>query len=144
MMTVYIFPFRRVLPVVLDVGTNNEKLRADPRYLGIKKDRLEGDDYFDLIDEFMAAIKLRWPRALIQFEDFQSKYAIKLLQRLVEPVYKISGKVLFLRYKKEYLMFNDDIQGTAATVLAGLYGAMKVRGLTPEDLKDQVGYQSTV
>jgi len=112
---------RRVLPIVLDVGTNNEKLRADPRYLGIKKDRLEGDDYFDLIDEFMAAIKLRWPRALIQFEDFQSKYAIKLLQR----------------YKKEYLMFNDDIQGTAATVLAGLYGAMKVRGLTPEDLKDQ-------
>jgi len=92
----------------------------------------------------MAAIKLRWPRALIQFEDFQSKYAIKLLQRLVKPVYKISEKVLFLRYKKEYLMFNDDIQGTAATVLAGLYGAMKVRGLTPEDLKDQVGYQSTV
>merc|ERR1719320_20889 len=61
------------------------------------------------------------PRALVQFEDFQSKYAIKLLQR----------------YKKEYLMFNDDIQGTAATVLAGLYGAMKVRGLAPEDLKNQ-------
>jgi malic enzyme len=58
----------------------------------------------------MAAVKLRWPRALIQFEDFQSKHAIKLL----------------MRYKKEYLMFNDDIQGTASTVLAGLYGAMKV------------------
>ena len=77
-------PFRRVLPVVLDVGTNNEKLRADPRYLGIKEHRIEGDEYFELIDEFMAAIKLRWPRALIQFEDFQSKYAIKLLQRSVE------------------------------------------------------------
>eukprot|EP00090_Calanus_glacialis_P004770 TRINITY_DN13578_c0_g1_i2.p1 TRINITY_DN13578_c0_g1~~TRINITY_DN13578_c0_g1_i2.p1 ORF type:complete len:637 (-),score=135.09 TRINITY_DN13578_c0_g1_i2:85-1995(-) len=112
---------RRVLPVVLDVGTNNEKLRADPRYLGIKEHRIEGDEYYELIDEFMAAIKLRWPRALIQFEDFQSKYAIKLLQR----------------YKKEYLMFNDDIQGTAATVLAGLYGAMKVRGLEPADLKNQ-------
>jgi len=112
---------RRVLPVVLDVGTNNEKLRADPRYLGIKERRIEGNEYFELIDEFMAAIKLRWPRALVQFEDFQSKYAIKLLQR----------------YKKEYLMFNDDIQGTAATVLAGLYGAMKVRGLAPEDLKNQ-------
>merc|ERR1711892_1337993 len=112
---------RRVLPVALDVGTNNEKLRSDPRYLGIKERRIEGDAYFEMIDEFMAAIKLRWPRALIQFEDFQSKYAIKLLQR----------------YKKEYLMFNDDIQGTAATVLAGLYGAMKVRGLAPEDLKDQ-------
>merc|ERR1719427_2666230 len=112
---------KRVLPVVLDVGTNNEKLRSDPRYLGIKEHRIEGDEYFELIDEFMAAVKLRWPRALVQFEDFQSKYAIKLLQR----------------YKKEYLMFNDDIQGTAATVLAGLYGAMKVRGLNPEDLKDQ-------
>jgi len=113
---------KRVLPVVLDVGTNNEALRDDPRYLGMREARLEGDDYYSLIDEFMAAIKLRWPTALVQFEDFQSKHAIKLL----------------MRYKKEYLMFNDDIQGTAATVLAGLYGAMKVRGLAPADLKNQV------
>merc|ERR1719208_550235 len=112
---------RRVLPVVLDVGTNNQKLLKDPRYLGMREPRLEGDDYYSLIDEFMAAIKLRWPTALVQFEDFQSKHAIKLL----------------MRYKKEYLMFNDDIQGTAATVLAGLYGAMKVRGLTPEHLTKQ-------
>jgi len=112
---------RRVLPVVIDVGTNNPKLKADPRYLGDREDRLEGDAYYELIDEFMAAIKLRWPRALIQFEDFQSKHAVHLLAR----------------YKKEYLMFNDDIQGTAATVLAGLYGAMKVRGLEPSDLKNQ-------
>merc|ERR1719507_934457 len=113
---------KRVLPVVLDVGTNNEALRQAPRYLGMREARLEGDDYYSLIDEFMAAIKLRWPTALVQFEDFQSKHAIKLL----------------MRYKKEYLMFNDDIQGTAATVLAGLYGAMKVRGLAPADLKNQV------
>jgi len=112
---------RRVLPVVIDVGTNNPKLKDDPRYLGDREDRLEGDEYYELIDEFMAAIKLRWPRALIQFEDFQSKHAVHLLAR----------------YKKEYLMFNDDIQGTAATVLAGLYGAMKVRGLEPSALKDQ-------
>lgn len=112
---------KRVLPCVIDVGTNNPKLKSDPRYLGLRSDRLEGEAYYDLIDEFMAAIKLRWPRALIQFEDFQSKHAIKLLQR----------------YKKEYLMFNDDIQGTAATVLAGLYGAMKVQGLGPEAIKDQ-------
>ena len=52
-----------------------------PRYLGIKESRMEGEEYFALIDEFMAAVKLRWPRALVQFEDFQSKYAIKLLQR---------------------------------------------------------------
>ena len=97
------------MPVVIDVGTNNPKLKSDPRYLGDRSDRLEGDEYYSLIDEFMAAIKLRWPRALVQFEDFQSKHAVKLLAR----------------YKREYLMFNDDIQGTAATVLAGLYGAMK-------------------
>jgi len=112
---------RRVLPAVIDVGTNNKKLLADPRYLGLKQPRLEGPAYYELIDEFMAAIKLRWPRALIQFEDFQSKHAIKLLKR----------------YKKDYLMFNDDIQGTAATVLAGLYGAMKVQGLGPDAIKDQ-------
>ena len=110
------------MPVVIDVGTNNPKLKSDPRYLGDRSDRLEGEEYYSLIDEFMAAVKLRWPRALVQFEDFQSKHAVKLLAR----------------YKREYLMFNDDIQGTAATVLAGLYGAMKVQGLKPEDLKNQV------
>ena len=73
--------FRRVLPIVLDVGTNNPKLRKEPRYLGVKEDRLEGEEYYALIDEFMAAVKLRWPTALVQFEDFQSKHAIKLLQR---------------------------------------------------------------
>ena len=67
--------------MVIDVGTNNPKLRADPRYLGDREDRLEGDEYYKLIDEFMAAIKLRWPRALIQFEDFQSKHAVHLLAR---------------------------------------------------------------
>ena len=74
------------------------------------------------MDELMAAIKLRWPRALIQHEDFQSKHAVNLLKR----------------YRSEYLMFNDDIQGTGATVLAGLYGALKVQGLAPEALKSQV------
>ena len=84
-------PHRRVLPVVLDVGTNNEKLLADPRYLGIKESRMEGEEYYALIDEFMAAVKLRWPRALVQFEDFQSKYAIKLLQRCHKNIlYKLS------------------------------------------------------
>jgi len=112
---------KRVLPVVLDIGTANKKLLADPKYLGLKEPRLEGEEYYSFIDEFMAAVQLRWPRALIQFEDFQSKHAATLLNR----------------YRDEYLMFNDDIQGTAATVLAGLYGAMKVQGLGPEALKDQ-------
>ncbi len=72
--------------------------------------KLLGEEYFEIIDEFMAAIHLRWPRALIQHEDFQTKHAVSLLKR----------------YRSDYLMFNDDIQGTAATVLAGIYGALKV------------------
>ena len=132
--------FRRVLPIVLDVGTNNQKLLNDPRYLGIKENRMEGEEYYALIDELMASIKLRWPTALIQFEDFQSKYAIKLLQRFPFGKFARIKTVLSIgccRYKTEYLMFNDDIQGTAATVLAGLYGAMKVQGESPEHLKNQ-------
>ena len=100
---------------------------------------MEGEEYYALIDEFMAAIKLRWPTALIQFEDFQSKYAIKLLQRFPFGKYaRIKTELsIACRYKTEYLMFNDDIQGTAATVLAGLYGAMKVQGESPDHLKNQ-------
>jgi len=112
---------KRVLPCVLDVGTNNVQLRNDPRYLGLRQPRIEGDEYLELMDEFMAAIKLRWPRALIQHEDFQTSYAVNLLKR----------------YRSDYLMFNDDIQGTAATVLAGIYGALKVQGLPPSALVDQ-------
>ena len=143
-----------MLPVVLDIGTANPKLLSDPRYLGIKQPRLEGrsgargciktdafspgDEYYSFVDEFMAAVKLRWPRALIQFEDFQSKHAANLLNRSVR-VKSYKQKIFsgYFRYRHEYLMFNDDIQGTAATVLAGLYGAMKVQGLGPESLKDQ-------
>merc|ERR1719334_1280511 len=66
---------RRVLPVVIDVGTNNQKLRDDPTYLGLRQPRIEGEEYYELIDELMAAIRLRWPRALIQNEDFQTKHA---------------------------------------------------------------------
>jgi len=79
--------------------------------MGLINPRIDGWEYYEIIDEFMEAIALRWPNALIQFEDFQTKHAIKLLQR----------------YKNTFLMFNDDIQGTAATVLAGLYGAMKLQ-----------------
>lgn len=113
---------RRVLPCVLDIGTNNKRLLEDPRYLGLKQPRMDGPEYYEFVDEFMAAIKLRWPRALIQHEDFQTKHAVNLLKR----------------YRSSYLMFNDDIQGTAATALAGIYGALKVQGLPPSALKDLV------
>ena len=127
---------RRVLPVVIDVGTDNKKLREDPDYMGLVHPRIDGWEYYELIDEFMEAVALRWPKALVQFEDFQTKHAIKLLQR----------------YKNNCLMFNDDIQvifilvqnpfliycqGTAATVLAGLYGAMKLQGKPLSDLAKQ-------
>ena len=79
---------------------------------------LLGEEYFEIIDEFMAAIHLRWPRALIQHEDFQTKHAVNLLKR----------------YRSDYLMFNDDIQGTAATVLAGIYGALKVSHVMVSDI----------
>ena len=66
---------------MLDVGTNNPKLREDPTYIGLKQDRMDGDEYYQFVDEFMAACNLRWPKALIQFEDFQSKHAITTLLR---------------------------------------------------------------
>ena len=72
---------KRVLPVVLDIGTNNPKLLNDPNYLGIKQKRMEGEEYMEFIDEFMAACKLRWPKVLIQMEDFQSNLAVATLKR---------------------------------------------------------------
>ncbi|KAL2251261.1 NAD-dependent malic enzyme 62 kDa isoform, mitochondrial [Sesamum indicum] len=103
---------QRVLPVMIDVGTNNEELLKDPLYLGLQEHRLDGDEYVAVIDEFMEAVFTRWPHVIVQFEDFQSKWAFKLLQR----------------YRNEYRMFNDDVQGTAGVALAGLLGAVRAQG----------------
>ena len=103
------FDPQHVLPVVLDVGTNNPDLLNDPYYLGSPHKRLEGEEYYAFVEEFIRGVRNRWPNALIQFEDFQTKHANKILQH----------------YRDEVLCFNDDIQGTAAVVLAGVYGAMK-------------------
>ncbi|XP_051145167.1 NAD-dependent malic enzyme 62 kDa isoform, mitochondrial [Andrographis paniculata] len=103
---------QRVLPVMIDVGTNNEELLKDPMYLGLQEHRLDGDEYVSVIDEFMEAVFTRWPHVIVQFEDFQSKWALNLLQR----------------YRKEYRMFNDDVQGTAGVALAGLLGAVRAQG----------------
>jgi malate dehydrogenase (decarboxylating) len=107
------FSPRNVLPVVLDVGTNNEKLLQSRSYMGARHKRVVGDEFYSLVDEFMNAVSTRWPKAVIQFEDFSSDHAQILLDR-----YRYSGGPIF----------NDDIQGTACAATAGLLGALKVKG----------------
>ncbi len=110
---------KHCLPVMLDVGTNNEEMRADPLYLGYPHPRITGDAYDDLVDEFVEAVQRRYPRALIQFEDFLTPNAYKLLNR----------------YRDEILCFNDDIQGTAAVALSGVYASTRISGTDFKDLK---------
>ncbi|KAK8944204.1 hypothetical protein KSP39_PZI008097 [Platanthera zijinensis] len=112
---------QRVLPVMIDVGTNNEKLLQDPLYLGLQQHRLDGEDYLAVVDEFMEAVFTRWPHVIVQFEDFQSKWAFKLLQR----------------YRNTYRMFNDDVQGTAGVAIAGLLGAVRAQGSPMTDFPKQ-------
>ena len=107
------------LPVMLDVGTKNEPLRNDPLYLGSKQERLKGDEYLQLVDEFVTAVQSKFPKALIQFEDFLTPNAYKLLHI----------------YHKKLLCFNDDIQGTAAVALAGVLSSSRITGNQLKDLR---------
>jgi len=109
----------RVLPITLDVGTNNDKLLADPDYLGIREKRLSGSEYFDMVDEFMQAVYARWPNVVVQFEDFETPKAVPLLER----------------YREKYRMFNDDIQGTGSVTLSGLLSALRNAGTDIKDAK---------
>lgn len=111
----------RVMPVVLDVGTNNEELLNDPFYIGVPKKRLKGKEYYHLVDEFMQAVRHRWPDVLVQFEDFSSDKAQNLLDK----------------YRNDHLCFNDDIQGTGATTLAGVLGALRAKGADVNSLGEQ-------
>lgn len=112
-------PPRQCMPVMLDVGTDNAVLRRDPLYLGIDRPRLRGAEYQALVDEFVAAVQDAFPRALLQFEDFQTPNAFALLER----------------YRQRTLCFNDDIQGTAAVVLGGLLAASRITGTALADMR---------
>ena len=100
------------LPIVLDVGTNNEERLKDPLYIGWRHERIKGQAYYDFVDRFVQAVKRKWPHVLLQFEDFAQTHASPLLER----------------YRDELCTFNDDIQGTAAVTAGTLLAAGKVTG----------------
>jgi len=100
------------LPIMLDVGTNNQALLDDPFYMGWHHKRIEQEEYDEFLELFISSVKKRWPEVLLQFEDFNQTNALPLLQR----------------YRDEICCFNDDIQGTAAVTVGTLLAACKSKG----------------
>ena len=107
------------LPVMLDVGTNNQKLLDDPMYMGSRHKRINQEQYNEFVELFVNAIKRRWPQVMLQFEDFAQPNAMPLLER----------------YRNEICCFNDDIQGTASVTVGTLLAACRSRGVRLSQLK---------
>ncbi len=100
------------MPIMLDVGTNNEKLLNDPMYMGSRHKRISQAEYDEFIDLFINAVKRRWPQAMVQFEDFAQPNAMPILKK----------------YQDEICCFNDDIQGTASVTVGTLLAACRTKG----------------
>jgi malic enzyme len=109
----------QVLPVVLDVGTNNQDLLKNPMYLGNRHERIKGDRYYDFVDKFVETAENLFPNMYLHFEDFGRDHAAKILNK----------------YKDRYVIFNDDIQGTGIITLAGILGALNI---SKQKITDQV------
>lgn len=105
-------PPQYCLPVTLDVGTNNQDLLDDPLYLGLRQNRVRGENYNAFIDEFVDAVQVLYPKCCIQWEDFANFDAVPILER----------------FRNKICTYNDDIQGTAAVALAGIFGALRISG----------------
>jgi malate dehydrogenase (oxaloacetate-decarboxylating)(NADP+) len=111
-------PPQHCLPIVLDVGTNNHALVEDPLYFGLRQARVRGEEYTSFVDEFVSAVQALYPKCCIQWEDFANINAVPILAH----------------YRDRICTFNDDIQGTAGTALAGMFGALRITG---QKLADQ-------
>ncbi|OQO01815.1 hypothetical protein B0A48_12288 [Cryoendolithus antarcticus] len=106
---------KKTLPLCLDLGTGNEELRNDPLYMGSRRPKVTPDEEREFLDEMMSALTERWPSIVIQYEDFKNPF----------PSLE--------RYQNTYTMFNDDIQGTGAVILAGFINAVKQSGTPAKD-----------
>ena len=111
-------PPQMTLPITLDVGTNNQELLDDPLYLGLRQNRVRGSEYDAFIDEFVQAVQALFPKCCLQWEDFANTNAVPILAR----------------YRDRICTYNDDIQGTAAVALAGMFAALRI---TKQQLTDQ-------
>ena len=111
------------LPIMLDVGTDNEELLADPLYLGLRHKRVRGAEYQAFVDEFVDAVKTVYPRAILQWEDFLKENALHQLER----------------FREKLTSFNDDIQGTAAVTVAGLMASLRITGGKLEEQRLMLG-----